>query len=37
MACEIQRVIGEKSLNFYTHLYLAPPHWVTTSEFGEYI
>jgi len=32
---EIQRVIGPKSRNFIPHLYLAPPHRVTPSEFRE--
>jgi len=35
IVCEIQRLIGRKSQNFYTHLYLALSEWVTPSEFRE--
>ena len=35
IVCEILRVTGQKSRNFYTppHLYLAPPYRVTQSDF----
>jgi len=31
----LQELIGRKSRDFYTHLYLAPPQGVTPLEFRE--
>jgi len=33
IVCEIYRLIGRKSRDFYTHLYLSPPQRVTPRNF----
>jgi len=37
IVCEIWRLIGRKSRNLYTHLYLVSPQGVTPSEFREHV